>query len=78
MKHQEYSKLQQQYQRLPVEERLRRAEFLANYYLGQMTQDCKFIVDATKYWPQFNEMMRQAPAIEAGATTMEQVFNAGR
>lgn len=74
MKHQDLSKLQKQYDRLPIQVRLERAEFLANYYLGQVTNEANFIVDATKHWPQFAEMKRQAPAIEAGATTMAELF----
>lgn len=76
MKHQELSKLQRQYDRLPMVERLRRAEFLADYYLGLNTRDCKFVVDATKHWPQFEEMSKQAGVIEAGASSMAEVFNA--
>lgn len=75
MKFQEYTKLRKEYERLPIEERLLRAEFLANYYLGLLTNDANLVVDATKHWPQFAEMRRQAPAIEAGATTMAEVFN---
>lgn len=74
MKHQDFAKLQKQYDRLPIQTRLERAEFLANYYLGLVTHDANFIVDATKHWPQFAEMIRQKPAIEAGAVTMADVF----
>lgn len=75
MKFQEYTKLRKEYERLPIEERLARAEFLANYYLGMLTNDANLVVDATKHWPQFAEMRRQAPVIEAGAVTMAEVFN---
>ncbi|MNE48536.1 hypothetical protein D3C80_1430050 [compost metagenome] len=74
MKFQDFIKLRKQYDRLPIEERLRRAEFLANYYLSLVSHDANFVVDATKHWPQYGEMARQAPAIEAGATTMAEVF----
>lgn len=76
MKHEELAKLQRQYDKLSPQEKIRRLEILANYYLGLQTNDCKFVVDATKHWPQFEEMQRQAPAIEAGAVTMAEVFRA--
>jgi hypothetical protein len=74
MKYEELGKLQRQYDRLSIEEKVRRLEFLADYYLGLNTNDCKFVVDATKHWPQFEEMSKQAAAIEAGAVTMEEVL----
>lgn len=74
MKFKEYIKLRNEYNRLSIEERLRRAEFLANYYLGLATQNADFVVDATKHWPQFAEMQRQSAAIEAGASTMTEVM----
>ncbi|MNC03757.1 hypothetical protein D3C87_1784500 [compost metagenome] len=74
MKFQNYIKLRNEYNRLPIEERLRRAEFLADYYLSLATNDANFIVDATKHWPQFAEMQRQSSAIEAGASTMDEVM----
>ncbi|MDX9668705.1 hypothetical protein [Pseudomonas sp. P8_250] len=74
MKHQELNKLQRQYDALPMAEKVRRLEFLAGYYLSLNTNDCKFVVDATKHWPQFQEMSKQAAAIEAGAATMAEVL----
>lgn len=78
MKFRELIKLRKQYDSLPIEERLRRAEFLADYYLGLASRDASFIVDATKHWPQFAEMKRQEPAINAGASTMAEALNAWR
>jgi hypothetical protein len=74
MKFKEYIKLRNEYNRLPLEERVRRAEFLADYYLSLVTHDANFVVDATKHWPQFAEMQRQSSAIEAGASTMTEVM----
>lgn len=74
MKFQEYTKLRREYDRLPIEERLARAEFLASYYLSLATRDASFVVDATKHWPQFAEMRRQEPTINSGASTMAEVF----
>lgn len=74
MKFKNYIKLRNEYNRLPLEERLRRAEFLANYYLGLVSQEADLVVDATKNWPQFAEMQRQAAAIEAGASTMDEAM----
>lgn len=76
MNFKDFIKLRKQYDRLPIEERLRRAEFLANYYLSLVSHDASFVVDATKHWPQYGEMLRQAPTIEAGAATMAEVMNA--
>lgn len=75
MKSADYTKLRREYERLPITVRLARVEFLANYYLSQITRDASVIIDATKHWPQYAEMARQAPAIDAGATTMEQALN---
>lgn len=74
MKFADYTKLRREYEQLPIAVRLARVEFLADYYLGQITRDGSVIVDATKHWPQYAEMARQAPAIDAGATTMEQAL----
>lgn len=74
MKHEELTKLQRWYDRLSPEEKIRRLEILAQYYLGLNTRDCKFVVDATKHWAQFEEMNKQAAAIEAGASSMAEVM----
>jgi hypothetical protein len=74
MKFKNYIKLRNEYNRLPIEERLRRAEFLANYYLGLVTQEADLVVDATKNWPQFAEMQRQSAAIEGGAVTLAEAM----
>ncbi|MNZ80740.1 hypothetical protein D3C78_993840 [compost metagenome] len=59
MKHEEMSKLQAAYDRLPIEEKLRRMEYLAEYYLSLNTVGAKPVVDATKYWYQFQEMQNE-------------------
>jgi len=59
MKHKDLSKLDNTYNNLPIEERLRRMEFLAQYYLNSLTADAKVVVDAVKYWPQFEAMMEE-------------------
>ena len=69
MKHEELSKLQRQYDRLPMEEKIRRLEILADYYLGMHTRDSKFVVDATKYWDQYEQLSKQA-----GAETMAEAM----
>lgn len=74
MKHEELGKLQHQYDRLPMEEKVRRLEILADYYLDMHTWGCKFVVDVTKYWPQIEERQRQFKAIEAGAETMAEAM----
>lgn len=74
MKHEELGKLQRQYDRLSDKEKIRRLEVLADYYLGLNTRECKFVVDATKHWRQFEEMVKQNQAIEAGAVTMAEVM----
>lgn len=74
MKHEELSKLQRQYDRLTLAEKVRRLEILADYYVGLNTRDGKFVVDATKYWSQYEELAKQAQAIEAGAVTMAEVM----
>lgn len=74
MKHAELGKLQRQYDKLPLQEKVRRLEILVDYYLSENTRDCKFVVDVTKHWPRFEEMHKQTQAIEAGAVTMAEVM----
>lgn len=74
MKHEELGKLQRQYDRLTKDEKIRRLEILLDYHLQQTTRDCKFVVDATKHWLQFEEMAKQSKAIESGAVTMAEVM----
>lgn len=74
MKHEELSKLQKQYDRLTTEEKLRRVEYLAQYYLGINTKDCKFVVDATKYWPQFEEMKRIDDIPDLNAVALSDIY----
>lgn len=74
MKHAELTKLQRWYDRLTLEEKIRRLEILADYYLSLNTHDCKFVVDATKHWLRFELMHKQAAAIEAGASSMQEVM----
>lgn len=59
MNYRELAKLQRQFDRLPMEEQQRRKDFLLDYYLGLLTEDAKWIVDATKYWYQFELMMEE-------------------
>ena len=59
MNHTELGKLQRQFDKLPVEEKFRRMDYLLNYYLGLLTDDAKWVVDATKHWPQFELMKEQ-------------------
>lgn len=57
MNHTELGKLQRQFDRLPQEEKFRRMEYLLDYYLGLLTDDAKWVVDATRYWSHFQAMI---------------------
>lgn len=74
MKHEELTKLQRWYDRLSMEEKIYRLEILADYYLSLTTRDCKFVVDATKYWSRFELMHKQGALIDSGASTMAEVM----
>lgn len=76
MKHEELAKLQKEYNRLPLEEKLRRMEYLAQYYCGALTKDGSAVVDATKYWPQFEEMKKIDDVPDLGTVTLGDVLRA--
>lgn len=59
MNHTELGKLQRQFDKLPQEEKFRRMDYLLSYYLGLLTDDAAWVVDATKYWPQFELMIEE-------------------
>lgn len=76
MKHEELAKLRKEFNRLPIEEKLRRMEYLADYYCKALTKDGSAVVDATKYWPQFEEMKKIDDVPDLGTVTLGDVLRA--
>lgn len=65
MQHKELAKLQKQFDKLHIEEQMRRMKYLLKYYIGELTDDANWIVDATKYWEQFELLMEEEDAENA-------------
>ncbi len=57
MKYQELAKLRALYDKLPDEEKIRRLEILAQYYLNSLADGADIVVDLTKYWTQIEMTM---------------------